>query len=1365
MLAPITQRRSFRASLVLSWLAVGLAACAGQGDVDRTQPDAIDKSIFLEADGTTPRKFYYRKTTVAVPPTSSYSFDGLMGDMYKVRFEFSGDGNLLMGYRAFDYAPGSTNPTNGGENNKDTPFLIFKVSSHFDIKREYNPATGEETNVISENSTDRPWSDRKFMRVDWSKNLAEGTAAQMALDPLYWFLPGAQTIGTGYYVGEGDEPLLNPDRPIVRNDYIDFVTKEMRTPEYSACLRLFDTFDDGSPWGCGPAEIAYRNSLLPVPPSEYEPLSYPDRQILRDAAGKPLRMAFTDQATIPCTPKALADNGLTGDDCTEASLDQFAKFGYFRTVRPTYDRQVGATEEGRQYYINRWNIWKETIKKDGDGKPFLDANGNPHRIEPGQRQTRTITFYLNPEFPAEPLLRKEAQNVIDDWDMSMRETVAGIRLSSTGQAPDLVAVKTMAKTLPRIFDLKENSCSMMNVTKFVTDNPDVRAQVEKRDTGHVLDFDALEPSKLLKACTALEVVTEARPSDDPKKFTWQRNGDLRYSFMHWVDRPQVQGPLGYGPSSPDPETGEIISATAFIYGAALDTYAKFALDSVRLANGQLDPDDLLSGKTISDVIADTARTSQQRQGQQMTDAARAMVKARTKGLGQTREQRLIKVGAGIDDQPLAALKGTNAEKLLFNDDVLPAIIRGYRPGDVPPANVLDQAMTKPWLSKQASEARRSRFQTFANHGCVYMAEFADDAILGLALELDGNIPQSELFNRLRALIFRGLAGHEVGHTVGLRHNFSSSTDALNFSDEYWRVREMYPAQTWEREHKLTEFAYASVMDYGARFNSDVHGLGKYDTAAIRFGYGQLIDLIPDSAESAFTGLRNDILLWDYTNLPCFAKGTIDGWDAQGRCVNGDRNRFSEAATLLLPYKDFVDLWTDEFRNLDQNGGSVVVFPEKPYKFCGDEYEGNYDCKTWDLGANQREIIANVTNQFRNYYVFNAYKRGRTTWEIDNYLIRLEERYFNRYSQAFQFFFFYSDWIDVDFGADLFLASIDSLNALAAILQTPEPGLHCPTSYSPNVATFPVNEDGQLDRTVCLPGSTPVALTLPDAKPFYIDFSDDYYYRITRAGSLYEKLEALLAITSTESRFFRIDDFADQAARFSINYYRFFRDEVVKLLSGVIRNDPALYAATFDAENRLVPTPVVDLNVWGDVDAPTPPYMLPNAVHVATPVNKTVRYWALLLSLARLGSTWDTTLDFHNFLAIGIKGGDDDFQLAPGTPVAEYAHPETGVIYRAPANTAGARVNIGKEIVDELNVITGTAGATGTIPVAYGSYTDGTPLPNWYTAKKAMDDALAGGNQEVYSNALSTFNYIKQLLAYRVDLVSDIRLIRKQLLVP
>ena len=115
------------------------------------------------------------------------------------------------------------------------------------------------------------------------------------------------------------------------------------------------------------------------------------------------------------------------------------------------------------------------------------------------------------------------------------------------------------------------------------------------------------------------------------KFVWQRNGDLRYSFLHWVDRPQVQGPLGYGPSSADPETGEIISAAAYIYGGALDTYAKFAVDSVQLANGKLDIDDLLSGKTISDVLHESAAASKARTNETMSDAAKSADPGATQG--------------------------------------------------------------------------------------------------------------------------------------------------------------------------------------------------------------------------------------------------------------------------------------------------------------------------------------------------------------------------------------------------------------------------------------------------------------------------------------------------------------------------------------------------------------------------------------------------------------------------------------------------------------------------------------------------------------------------------------------------------------
>src|ERR1044071_2356734 len=160
-----------RSVLMVSLAGLLLAACAGKGDVSRVQTDSLDKGFFLNADGT-PRKFYYRQTVTGLPPTSGASFEGMMGDLQKVRFEVTE--KYLIGYRAYDYAVGSQNPTTGGDNNMDTPVLVYPIKSHFDIKREYNPGTGEETNVISENTTDRPWNQRQYMRVDWSLNLADG---------------------------------------------------------------------------------------------------------------------------------------------------------------------------------------------------------------------------------------------------------------------------------------------------------------------------------------------------------------------------------------------------------------------------------------------------------------------------------------------------------------------------------------------------------------------------------------------------------------------------------------------------------------------------------------------------------------------------------------------------------------------------------------------------------------------------------------------------------------------------------------------------------------------------------------------------------------------------------------------------------------------------------------------------------------------------------------------------------------------------------------------------------------------------------------------------------------------------------------
>jgi len=278
------------------------------------------------------------------------------------------------------------------------------------------------------------------------------------------------------------------------------------------------------------------------------------------------------------------------------------------------------------------------------------------------------------------------------------------------------------------------------------------------------------------------------------------------------------------------------------------------------------------------------------------------------------------------------------------------------------------------------------------------------------------------------------------------------------------------------------------------------------------------------------------------------------------------------------------------------------------------------------------------------------------------------------------------------------------------------------------------------------------ITLPDAKPYYIDFSNDYYYRITRAGSLYEKLAALGALTNTTSRFFRVDSFADQD-KFSINYYRLFKDQMLNLLSGVIRDDATMYGGTV-VGGQYQPTPVVDPNIYGKAKYTQPDYMLPTTKRVATPVNKTIRYYALGLSLLHLDTTWDSTLDFSNYANVSIKGALDDRDYAAGTVVHEYTDPQSRAVYRA-AELDPVRKGIGVQLIDELNGLTGQATVAGTINLKYGTV-GGKALPDWSSAKAEVDAAQAAGDQARYTQALSVFSYIDYLVNYQIDLLNDVR---------
>jgi hypothetical protein len=1323
-------------SLLVLAAAAGGCAGAGRGDIDRSQPDKVDKSFLRNADGT-PKIFYSRLTVTDVPPTNGWAFEGIQTPMEKIYFQITQD--QLIGYRSYDYAPGSENPITGGANNTDAPVVSYKILSHFDVKREYNPATGEQTNVISENTTDRPWNERQYMRVDWTTDKLTNPFMDVTLM--------APTTGT---TAISETELSNQGRAIYTKDYIDVTLQVQAVPDYTACAKLFAAPDEVNVSDCGPASVKVRESFVAVQPSEFEPLEYPDQEPLLDATGQPISIFWTANGPQPCNSSNLSNGGgsYSGADCTQAGAAKFSKFGYFRTVRQSYDPKYGSTEAGRTYYANRWNIWQKTLQRDVNGNPIGDGAGGYLRTAPETRTPRQIPYYTNVEFPDDdPMLWTTAQQVVGDWNDAMKRTVAGIKDTASSTMVTEAQVIADAAKVPDIFVLKQNSCNVQGVTAFVAAHPVLAEQV-KSAAG--VDTTTIDKTNLVQTCSALEALTQALPDTDAGKFTWQRNGDLRYSFIYWVDRPQgsASAPLGYGPSSADPETGEIVSASAYLYGASLNTYSQFAADSVDILNGNLSTDDLLSGKRITDIIKETEANRQVRNAFTLTPEARSFAHAQVtagkppgaaSGADFTTSvlPRLVKLDPVALDLKLATLKGTPLEAQLMTDDVLTAFVPGYipgrtQPGDIDPA-VLAQASPVNWLSQSARQAKRDRFQTLAINGCVLTADFADDAILGTALKL-ANLTGDALYKTLRATIFRGLTDHEMGHTMGLRHNFAGSTDALNYGNDYWTLRTSVDPSQWAA-NGLEEHQYSTVMDYGSRFNTDVAGLGRYDYAAIRFGYGQLMDTMPNAATSGGQ-LQYDIFVGDYSTIPTMvgSAAMVDDTSVM---------RYSEAQKALRT----------GFQNLASNGGSFSIYPERPYKFCSDEFEGNLDCKTWDMGANQQEIINNTIDLYKNYYVFNAYQRGRVGWDINNYLDRLSNRYFNRYGQAFQFYYFYGDYFSGQFlSDDLLKASMLALNALGEVFQTPEPGPHCASDMSPNVLAL---QNGVGGASTCHNDAPQPNIELPDAKPYYISFSDDYYYRITRAGSLYEKLAALIALTNTASTLFRVDESAVQDL-YSIGYYRVFKDQMLNLLSGIIRDDPSAYGG-YAPNGVYSPTPVVDPTTFGKVSYPTPDYMLPTTKRVDTPDTKTIEYYALLLGMADLDSTWDQTLDFSNYINITLKGSSDDSTYATGTTVVEFTHPTSHLVYRA-AQVDATHPGIGMTLLQEMNAMVGVQGTAGTLLPKYGMIKN-QPLPDWYTAKAQLDAAQAAGDQTAYQDALSVFNYVDSLLGLRSDLLGDIRTFR------
>ena len=212
--------RPFQGAMLL-FQAVVLAVsvfsgCAKQQPpINRIEAYALPKSLF---NG----EWYYGQTVVDVPGTLTVTMVGNTNYQGTYRIRWDIQENYLYARKAYEAVEGAKNTNPDSGEYKGTIVGSWKIVSHFDIKRAYNPTTGEENNVLTENAEDCKWYDCKYLRVDWSTNLA--------ID--YLFLDGEENMKKEpipFFDQDAHDPRWSPIFDL-KKGYIDFTTAIALTP-------------------------------------------------------------------------------------------------------------------------------------------------------------------------------------------------------------------------------------------------------------------------------------------------------------------------------------------------------------------------------------------------------------------------------------------------------------------------------------------------------------------------------------------------------------------------------------------------------------------------------------------------------------------------------------------------------------------------------------------------------------------------------------------------------------------------------------------------------------------------------------------------------------------------------------------------------------------------------------------------------------------------------------------------------------------------------------------------------------------------------------------------------------------------------
>lgn len=911
-----------------------LPHCAVQRDgINRVQPNALQKSFFVGdlSDESDDPMFVTRNFVVDASEAQELVGISTASGVERIRWQITED--TLFARRAYSITNGDNKGTSI-EPNGDI-IAAYKIDSHFDVRNAYNPATGEELAVQEENTSDRPWYERDHFRVDWSKNLVDS--------PVWTTMFYGKVFGDikvtpiSYY--ESDETSDDAPHFDAETGYLDVTSHFLVEPEMTQwgafeipmCF-IMGMFTGSAIYSCEAQEAVLRTSFWKLqnadPDEDFEP--FENTEAPREIFGNPGGIGDSTAHGIVPAPLEEYDPqyGYTDEGLTRLMLTHNIWQQSHQTVGECSTSAECEDVTGRKgstcLSSGRCSVpcsYKKRLDVDANGTDdqcenddtgYEGSSGSqcslrdrctiPYR----DREVRPVTYYVDPEMPEELQDRLDKkgkvkqqganEDLIATWNQALQLAVATAReVECRRTSSDGNSEQRRSECHQKYFEVQDGKdvVQMVSYGGWGVPTPRKAADVLVLCHNPVREYDH-------PACG--EVGERSRP------------GDIRKNMLIYWNY-STQAPYGgIGGWRADPSTGQIFGASATTIGRSVTSSAARVRDLILVSLGELDFEDITSGvsatrfqKTLengrspetftADQLAERLTAIDHRHLGQQVDfdlsavdlsspaAAVAGFKSNLVIDPAQRSRELLRYKAAV-----APLLGTQLEAQMVSGNwILDAV--GANPASPLTDQLLDVAspLRSYDLGQMASTDQRV-LQALGQRGVCHLdalVSIGTPEITGLGRyyrekypELTGRDFADAVYEDLWVEVYKGIQLHEIGHSLGLLHNFASSWDAANFNPQYWQLRThegtradscnsmprdasstAAEADTCmgpryldpetddemglgaEPRPGLNYYGHTSTMEYqNARFFETV-GLGQYDVMAMKALYGRTLETL------------------------------------------------------------------------------------------------------------------------------------------------------------------------------------------------------------------------------------------------------------------------------------------------------------------------------------------------------------------------------------------------------------------------------------------------------------------------------------------------------------------------------------------